>query len=702
MKTLLYLLLPLACLVCTAELSPAGEETTPISQAAAVAEIKKLGGTVQFDENGPGRPVVSVSVGQRAVTDDWLQNLKGLTSLQRLDLSHSQVTDAGLAHLKGLTELQMLILPPTRVTDAGLEQLQGLTNLQALSLGARVNRTGRERAQLKFDKSGEAVFVRLAGASGTEADDLRKLTKLQTLAVYGNFREAQLDALQNLKSLRVLQLNDARITDAGLKRLSGLTGLERLVLPAAQVTDAGLLSLKKLKNLQVLQLGPDQITAAGRKDFEAALPGCKMIVSVQAPAEETAAAKPAAPPRGATKLAPKKFVNKPADEDATPKNQYALELDGESSYLASEIRYDGTHSITVEAWVRPEDLTGHREVICNAQASGMVLGFYSGWCKFLVHDGQGYQQAGATRQVKAGEDLHVAGVFDGQQIALFINGVKQGAGTPFEGTHNPSSLPILIGANPEPNRFPIKQFAGVIDEVRISSTARYDADFKPQRRLTPDESTLALYHFDEGSGSVARDSSGNRSHARLDDARFVERQAADETYRPVPGTSAGPGPAGIEVPLTEWTEYAAPPIGNAGLERLKGLTNLRSLALTSSQVTGAGLVHLQDLASLQMLQLNGPQVTDVGLIPLARLTNLTFLDLNNTQITDDGLAHLKTLTNLRDLSLNGTQVTDPGLLHLKGLTSLRRLELQNTQVTPAGVRKLQQALPNCEILHAVQ
>ncbi|MEE2707362.1 MAG: hypothetical protein VX988_09940 [Planctomycetota bacterium] len=36
---------------------------------------------------------------------------------------------------------------------------------------------------------------------------------------------------------------------------------------------------------------------------------------------------------------------------------------------------------------------------------------------------------------------------------------------------------------------------------------------------------------------------------------------------------------------------------------------------------------------------------------------------------------------------------------LKGLTDLQSLTLLGTQVTDAGVKKLQQALPNCDIRH---
>ena len=64
---------------------------------------------------------------------------------------------------------------------------------------------------------------------------------------------------------------------------------------------------------------------------------------------------------------------------------------------------------------------------------------------------------------------------------------------------------------------------------------------------------------------------------------------------------------------------------------------------------------------------------------------------------DAQMAHLARLTHLRVLWLQETKVTDAGLAHLAGLTQLKCLFLEHTKVTDAGVKKLQQALPNCQI-----
>jgi Leucine-rich repeat (LRR) protein len=79
------------------------------------------------------------------------------------------------------------------------------------------------------------------------------------------------------------------------------------------------------------------------------------------------------------------------------------------------------------------------------------------------------------------------------------------------------------------------------------------------------------------------------------------------------------------------------------------------------------------------------------------LTKLRTLTLTKTQITDDGLRHVSGLTELLTLRLDSTQITDDGLRHLIGLNNLLQLNLNDTQVTDEGTLDLKKQLPNCEI-----
>ncbi|MGH2610391.1 MAG: hypothetical protein ACRDHF_15025, partial [Tepidiformaceae bacterium] len=51
--------------------------------------------------------------------------------------------------------------------------------------------------------------------------------------------------------------------------------------------------------------------------------------------------------------------------------------------------------------------------------------------------------------------------------------------------------------------------SGTLDEVRISNVARYSTAFTPAGAFVPDANTMALWHFDEGTGQTTADASGN-------------------------------------------------------------------------------------------------------------------------------------------------------------------------------------------------
>ncbi len=141
------------------------------------------------------------------------------------------------------------------------------------------------------------------------------------------------------------------------------------------------------------------------------------------------------------------------------------------------------------------------------------------------------------------------------------------------------------------------------------------------------------------------------------------------------------------------------PGADALLEHVKGLDQLQELGLDYTEVTDAGLVNLKRLSQLQHLGLEDTKVTDAGLLHLEGLTRLYNLNLRGTQVGDAGLAHLTRLPSLQWLMLDDTRVTDAGLENLACLGQLKGLTLRGTRVTDKGMKKLQQALPNCEIEH---
>ena len=72
----------------------------------AVARVKEFGGTFTRDNKAPGKPVVTVDLGNTKVTDAGLKELAALKNLTTLNLYRwHKVTDAGLKELAALKNL---------------------------------------------------------------------------------------------------------------------------------------------------------------------------------------------------------------------------------------------------------------------------------------------------------------------------------------------------------------------------------------------------------------------------------------------------------------------------------------------------------------------------------------------------------------------------------------------------------------------
>jgi hypothetical protein len=148
----------------------------------------------------------------------------------------------------------------------------------------------------------------------------------------------------------------------------------------------------------------------------------------------------------------------------------------------------------------------------------------------------------------------------------------------------------------------------------------------------------------------------------------------------------------------KWLMLDGTQVGDNFLAQVQNLPELRGISITGTQISDNGLAHLQRIGQLEVLILDDTHITDEGLKYLSNLTRLNGLYLDNTQISDGGLAYLTRMNKLEVLSASGTQITDDGLAHLKGLTKLELVRLIGTKLTEEGTGKLQQALPNCEII----
>ena len=152
-----------------------------------------------------------------------------------------------------------------------------------------------------------------------------------------------------------------------------------------------------------------------------------------------------------------------------------------------------------------------------------------------------------------------------------------------------------------------------------------------------------------------------------------------------------------EFPDIERLDFFKSSLDDAGLVHLKGLTNLKSLAMGSTKITDAGLVHLRDMTQLDYLGLRACNITDAGIVHLRKMTNLSGLFLAETKVTDAGLIHIQHLKSLDRLYLDTMNVSDAGLIYLKKMANLKYISVYETGITESGVRKLRAWFPKCKI-----
>ncbi len=121
----------------------ASSATTLADEAAAVAEIEKLGGTVRQIAQNTEQKETNFHLSGKDLTDDGLHHIKEVEKLVWLNLANTKITDDGLGHLAGIKTLTRLHLEKTNVGDAGLAHLANLENLEYLNLyGTQVSDEG--------------------------------------------------------------------------------------------------------------------------------------------------------------------------------------------------------------------------------------------------------------------------------------------------------------------------------------------------------------------------------------------------------------------------------------------------------------------------------------------------------------------------------------------------------------------------------
>ena len=201
--------------------------------------------------------------------------------------------------------------------------------------------------------------------------------------------------------------------------------------------------------------------------------------------------------------------------------------------FADNTHINPTNALTVEAWVQATKLkdnifegtiigksgggTGERGYDLRIGKTGI---------DFNLGTPDGWKSVTYNTTVPTHTDMHIAGVFDGTTLKIYVDGVEK-VSTDYTGTINASSTNLLIGENPT---WSGRHFYGTIDEVRIWNVARTAAQISANkdRFVCPNNTNNTLvayfpikYANSNDTNKTLRDYTGNGNLLTLKNSATV-------------------------------------------------------------------------------------------------------------------------------------------------------------------------------------
>ncbi len=199
-----------------------------------------------------------------------------------------------------------------------------------------------------------------------------------------------------------------------------------------------------------------------------------------------------------------------------PAFQASLSLNGAGAHASvpNSTALNITGPVTLEAWVKTNNATAQQGVIerWGLNDGGYALRLQFGKVMFGVVNHGGYIDGAmvfGNTTISAGVWHHIAGIYDGTQYRVYLDGVLDGAqaATTVVGSGTNS---LKIGGRGDDGTM---TFNGLIDEARVIAGVLYTGNnFTPQRRLTATANTRGWWRFDD---LTVKDASGNAQNGSL-------------------------------------------------------------------------------------------------------------------------------------------------------------------------------------------
>jgi photosystem II stability/assembly factor-like uncharacterized protein len=213
-------------------------------------------------------------------------------------------------------------------------------------------------------------------------------------------------------------------------------------------------------------------------------------------------------------------IDNDCDGQIDEKTQYALSFNNQQRThleVKSDPALEPTDGLTTEGWFYFDSINNRTARTLLSKTENGGYGLYidlsrSGELSFRVwpRNSKTYVSVAANyaNKLHAQQWTHIAGTFNGKQLAIWLNGQRlasQNIQEPI--AYTIPNVPLIIGAEAAASGIATNAmaFSGMIAEVKISGKALYDRDFTPPCQHSVDTDTIALWLLDEGSGDALSD-----------------------------------------------------------------------------------------------------------------------------------------------------------------------------------------------------
>ncbi len=207
----------------------------------------------------------------------------------------------------------------------------------------------------------------------------------------------------------------------------------------------------------------------------------------------------------------------------------ALNFNGTTSGATGALPTMATANVTLEAWVKWDGGgSGNQMIALNGNSSTSGYGiFQNGGVVNVIAGGVATLMSSYT--LTPGVWTHLAAVADGSDNwTLYVNGVPNVL-SPSAGNPNTPAGTFSVGTD----QAGIETFSGVIDEVKVWTTARTNTQVTADMlacNTAPQAGLAGYWKFDEGAGTTTADASGNGNTLTLTNTNWVAATELLSTY----------------------------------------------------------------------------------------------------------------------------------------------------------------------------